>query len=93
MLNHQLFLNDLTLNIKGEILSDDLSLGLYSTDASVYQIKPIVVVLPKNEEDIVKAIENGTKPLVTGEEGLKVVQVIDAIYRSAKSRGEWIEMS
>lgn len=57
MSNHQLFINDLKLNIKGEILEDDLSLGLYSTDASVYQIKPIVVVLPKDEEDVVTAIK------------------------------------
>jgi len=56
MLNQKLFINDLKLNIKGEVLEDDLSLGLYSTDASVYQIKPIVVVLPKNEEDVVTAI-------------------------------------
>ncbi len=57
MQNHQLFINDLQLNLEGDILADDLNLGLYSTDASVYQIKPIVVVLPKNEADVVTAVK------------------------------------
>ena len=41
----------------------------------------------RNFEDIVEAIENNSPPLVSGEEGLKAVQVIDAIYRSAKQNG------
>ncbi len=45
-----------------------------------------------NFEDVVRAIETGTSPLVTGEEGLKAVQVIDAIYRSAKQDGAWVEL-
>ncbi len=57
MHNHQLFINDLQLNIQGEILNDDLSLGLYATNASVYQIKPIVIVLPKNEADVIAAVK------------------------------------
>ena len=57
MYNQQLFINDLQLNIQGEILTDDLSLGLYSTDASVYQIKPIVIVLPKDEADVITAVK------------------------------------
>ncbi len=57
MLNHQLFINDLKLNLQGEVLSDDLSLGLYATDASVYQIKPIVIVLPKDEADVIAAVK------------------------------------
>ena len=57
MQNHQVFINDLQLNVKGEVLTDDLSLGIYATDASVYQIIPIVVVLPKCEEDVLVAIK------------------------------------
>ena len=45
-----------------------------------------------NFEDVVDAIEAGTTPLVTGEEGLKAVKVIDAIYRSAKQDGFWVEL-
>jgi len=43
-------------SIKGEVLSDDYSLGLYSTDASFYQIRPLCVVLPLDESDVKKAI-------------------------------------
>lgn len=57
MQNQQLFLNDLRLNIQGEVLTDDLSLGLYATDASVYQITPIVIVLPKDESDVITAVK------------------------------------
>lgn len=48
-------------NIKGDVLTDDYSLGLYSTDASFYQIRPIVVVLPMDESDVKKAIEIARK--------------------------------
>jgi hypothetical protein len=33
------FIADLEKGIKGDVLSDDLSLGMYSTDASFYQIR------------------------------------------------------
>jgi FAD/FMN-containing dehydrogenase/Fe-S oxidoreductase len=52
----QLLLQDLRLHIKGDILSDDASLGLYATDASVYQILPVAIVLPRDEEDVLNAI-------------------------------------
>ena len=35
-----------------EVLFDDFSRGLYSTDASIYQIMPMGVVVPKTEEDV-----------------------------------------
>ena len=38
--------------LQGEVLFDDFSRGRYSTDASIYQIMPIGVVVPKNEEDV-----------------------------------------
>lgn len=47
----------------------------------------------RNFEDVVEAIEGNRDPLVTGTEGLKAVEVIDAIYRSAKADGAWIEVS
>ncbi|MEJ1237969.1 FAD-linked oxidase C-terminal domain-containing protein [Chryseolinea sp. T2] len=43
-------------NIKGDVLSDDYSLGMYSTDASFYQIKPLVVVIPHDEDDVRLAV-------------------------------------
>src|SRR5258708_4192012 len=37
---------------KGDVLYDETSLGMYATDASFYQIKPLVVLLPKDEADV-----------------------------------------
>ncbi len=42
--------------LDGEILTDDLSLALYSTDASLYQKKPILVAVPKTEADVKKIL-------------------------------------
>jgi FAD/FMN-containing dehydrogenase/Fe-S oxidoreductase len=44
-------------NIKGDVLSDEYSLGMYSTDASFYQIRPLVVVLPLDEADVKTVVE------------------------------------
>ena len=41
----------------GEVRFDTLSRALYSTDASVYQIRPLGVVIPKKREDILRALE------------------------------------
>jgi FAD/FMN-containing dehydrogenase/Fe-S oxidoreductase len=43
--------------IDGEIHTDDLSLSLYSTDASLYQKKPLIVVVPKTESDVRKTLK------------------------------------
>ncbi|MGC3947804.1 MAG: FAD-linked oxidase C-terminal domain-containing protein [Chryseolinea sp.] len=43
-------------NIKGDVLADEYSLGMYSTDASFYQIKPLVVVIPRDEDDVRLAV-------------------------------------
>ena len=42
--------------IEGEVLFDAFSRGRYSTDASIYQIEPIGVVVPKTESDVARAI-------------------------------------
>jgi FAD/FMN-containing dehydrogenase/Fe-S oxidoreductase len=43
--------------ISGEVHFDRLSRALYSTDASVYQIVPLGVVLPRTEEDVVAVLK------------------------------------
>src|SRR5215468_4521768 len=53
--------------MRGEVLFDAFTRGRYSTDASIYQIEPIGVALPKNTEDIESAIG------VAGEEGFPVI--------------------
>ncbi len=42
--------------VKGEVLNDNYSLGMYATDASIYQLKPVAIVIPKDEKDVKKAV-------------------------------------
>src|SRR6202041_3656168 len=43
--------------IKGDVLFDRFTRGRYSTDASIYQIEPLGVVVAKDSEDIATAIQ------------------------------------
>ena len=43
--------------IEGEVLFDPASRGRYSTDASIYQIDPVGVVVPKTEQDAKIALQ------------------------------------
>ncbi len=56
--------------VRGEILFDAASRGRYSTDASIYQIEPVGVVVPRTEEDALTAfriaIEEGVPVLPRG---------------------------
>ncbi|MFY0654320.1 MAG: FAD-binding protein [Cyclobacteriaceae bacterium] len=49
-------ITDLKEKLNCGVLSDDATLGMYATDASIYQIRPVAVVLPKIEEDVKIAI-------------------------------------
>ena len=53
--------------IRGEVLFDAFSRGRYATDASLYQIEPLGVVVPKNREDAAAAIA------IAREEGVPVL--------------------
>jgi FAD/FMN-containing dehydrogenase/Fe-S oxidoreductase len=44
-------------HISGEVRFDDTSRRLYSTDASIYQVLPLGVVIPKSTEDIVATVQ------------------------------------
>ncbi|MBL8792624.1 MAG: anaerobic glycerol-3-phosphate dehydrogenase subunit C [Planctomycetia bacterium] len=44
--------DDLKGVIQGELLLDDLSRTLYSTDASIFQVQPLGVVVPRHEDDV-----------------------------------------
>ena len=52
---------------RGEVLFDAFSRGRYSTDASIYQIEPLGVVVPKSREDAAAAIA------IAREEGVPVL--------------------
>jgi FAD/FMN-containing dehydrogenase len=43
--------------IRGDVLFDAASRGRYSTDASIYQIEPVGVVIPQTEEDATLALQ------------------------------------
>ena len=48
---------DLETRLEGDVRFDKVSRALYSTDASVYQIEPIGVVIVRSRDDILAAIE------------------------------------
>ena len=52
---------DISSKVQGKTLFDEFSRGRYSTDASVYQIKPIGVVLPKDTNDVLNVMEYSQK--------------------------------
>ena len=47
--------------VKGKALFDPFSRGRYSTDSSLYQIKPIGAILPKDHNDVLKLMEYSQK--------------------------------
>ena len=47
---------ELESQIEGEVRFDKVTRALYSTDASVYQIEPIGVVVAKTRDDVVRAV-------------------------------------
>ena len=53
--------HDLSSVVSGEVRFDKMSRILYSTDASIYQIEPVGVVLPKNAEDVIAVVETASK--------------------------------
>ncbi len=52
---------------QGEVLFDAYSRGRYSTDASIYQIEPVGVVVPRTESDVEIALQ------IAREEGVAVL--------------------
>ena len=49
--------NRLQRELEGEVLFDAFSRGRYSTDASIYQIEPIGVVVPRHQQDVLCALQ------------------------------------
>src|SRR6267142_2882550 len=52
---------------QAEVLFDRFSRGRYSTDASIYQIEPLGVAVPKDREDVAAALA------IAREEGVPVL--------------------
>ena len=49
--------HELKQTLEGEVRFDPYSRAMYSTDASIYQIEPIGVVIPRSREDVIAAVE------------------------------------
>jgi FAD/FMN-containing dehydrogenase/Fe-S oxidoreductase len=63
------------------VLFDAFSRGRYSTDASIYQVEPIGVVVPRREEDLVVAIQ------IAADEGVPVLPRGGATSQSGQAVG------
>lgn len=59
-------LDDLRSAIHGKVMAQESARLLYSLDGSAYQVIPDVVVVPEDEEDVVRAV------IIAGEEGLPI---------------------
>ena len=53
--------------LQGEVMFDRFSRGRYATDASIYQIEPLGVVVPRGREDVAAALQ------IAREEGVPVL--------------------
>ena len=53
--------------LKGEVMFDRFSRGRYATDASIYQIEPLGVAVPKDKADVMAALQ------IAREEGVPVL--------------------
>src|SRR5258708_4717490 len=58
------YINELRKHFRGEIRNDLASRILYSTDASIYQIEPLGVAIPKTQDDLQAAVELAAKYVI-----------------------------
>ena len=57
----QELVEELRHHVTGEVRFDKMTRLLYSTDASIYQIEPIGVVIPGSEEDVIAVVETAAR--------------------------------
>jgi FAD/FMN-containing dehydrogenase/Fe-S oxidoreductase len=72
--------------LEGEVLFDSFSRGLYSTDASIYQIEPAGVVVPRTPADVFRTLE------IASEAGLSVTPRGAGTSQSGQAIGEGLVM-
>ncbi|MBL7186141.1 MAG: FAD-binding protein [Phycisphaerae bacterium] len=51
--------------VEGDVSFDEVTRGIYATDASIYQITPVAVVLPRDEADVRAAVKTAAEYNVT----------------------------
>ncbi|MCG2786984.1 MAG: FAD-binding protein [Anaerolineae bacterium] len=54
-------ISELKRHFRGEVLTDSASRILYSTDASIYQMMPLGVAVPRTQDDLICALELAAK--------------------------------
>ena len=57
----QALVEELRRQVEGEVRFDKMTRVLYSTDASIYQIEPIGVIIPRTAEDVIAVIETANR--------------------------------
>src|SRR3954462_12986771 len=72
--------------LRGDVLFGAFDRGRYSTDASIYQIEPIGVALPKGTEDVEAAIA------VAREEGFPIIARGGGSSQNGQTLGEALVM-
>ncbi|NKB33032.1 MAG: FAD-binding protein [Pseudomonadales bacterium] len=80
--NNSALARKLRQEIQGEVLFDDFSRGRYSTDASIYQLMPIGVVVPKSDDDVEAAVK------IAKEEGVPVLPRGSGTSQNGQAIGE-----
>ncbi len=58
---HPDFLFELRKHFHGDIRADEATRTLYATDASIYQLMPLAVALPRTQDDLQAAVELAAK--------------------------------
>ncbi|MDE2661499.1 MAG: FAD-binding protein [Gemmatimonadota bacterium] len=74
----------LRAGLRGEVRFDRFTRGLYSTDASIYQVEPLGVVLPESAGDVRRTVE------LAGEHGTSVVVRGAGTSQSGQSIGRGV---
>ena len=80
------FASRLQRELEGEVLFDAFSRGRYSTDASIYQIQPIGVTIPKTAQDVQTALQ------IAVEEGVPVLPRGAGTSQTGQAIGEALIM-
>ena len=80
--NNSALARRLRQELQGEVLFDNFNRGRYSTDASIYQLMPIGVVLPRSDEDVEAAVK------IAKEEGIPVLPRGSGTSQNGQAIGE-----
>ncbi len=74
-------------HIRATLMTDG-AIGVGANDPNAIDF----VTHQRNFEDVIKSIESGEVPSISGVEAKKAVTLINAIYQSAAADGEWITL-